>query len=71
MGFSFFLSLLHATGVRPDDVGVTDVFLTFVALMSIYWGALWNTTKYVHNVKGWIIVREALLHFPQLPLLIL
>ncbi|EIM83021.1 uncharacterized protein STEHIDRAFT_124335 [Stereum hirsutum FP-91666 SS1] len=38
-------------------LAMTSFLIIFVilALMSIYWGALWNTTKYVHNVKGWII----------------
>jgi hypothetical protein len=34
------------------------VILIFVMLsvLSIFWGALWKTPQYVHNLNGWVVV---------------
>ncbi|KAI0049875.1 hypothetical protein FA95DRAFT_1537385 [Auriscalpium vulgare] len=31
------------------------IIILVLAVLSIYWGALWSSTAHVHNLKGWIV----------------
>jgi hypothetical protein len=40
--------------------GTLLVSITIFAVLSIFWGALWSVDAYVHDLKGWVVVRHFL-----------
>ena len=37
-------------------LGGVVIIVFALAVLSIYWGSLWETTKLVHHVDGWVVV---------------
>ncbi|KAJ8695609.1 hypothetical protein PTI98_008197 [Pleurotus ostreatus] len=35
--------------------GLVLLTITIFAVLSIYWGALWRTDRFIHNLNGWIV----------------
>jgi hypothetical protein len=34
----------------------TLLIVFLLSVLSIYWGALWQTSTHVHNLNGWVVV---------------
>lgn len=39
--------------------GAFAISVAIWAVLSIYWGALWKTNDFIHNLKGWVVVRAS------------
>jgi hypothetical protein len=41
------------------------IILLVLSVLSIYWGALWQTPRHVHNLHGWVVVSLVFRHPPD------
>jgi hypothetical protein len=39
------------------------IIIFLLSVLSIYWGALWQTPAHTHNLNNWVVVSFASLNF--------